>query len=108
MTPEEAQTQTPGQLQDEVTRKAVNDPAFRERLTADPRAVLESEMGISLPSSFSVKVVQDSFDTAHLVLPPAGQLGGSEMELVAGGGWNCNCYNNCDENNDSVSNDDFT
>ena len=22
--------------------------------------------------------------------------------------WNCNCYNNCDENNDSVSDDDFT
>ena len=104
MTPEEAQTQTPGQLQDEITRKAVNDPAFRERLTADPRAVLESEMGISLPSSFSVKVVQDSFDTAHLVLPPAGQLGGSEMEMVAGGGpWNCACYANCDENTDDLN-----
>ena len=61
-------------------------------------------MGIALPANFSVRVVQDSFDTAHLVLPPAGQLGDGELEMVAGAGtiWNCNCYNNCDETTDNT------
>jgi hypothetical protein len=67
--------------------KAWEDPAFKQRLVADPRGVLQ-EHGLPLPAGKAVRVVEDTAETVHMVLPakPAeGQLSDEQLEQVTGG-----------------------
>jgi hypothetical protein len=77
-----------------IVQKAASDAAFRQALLADPKAALSKELGVPIPDSVTIVVVEDAADTVHLVLPPrqAGrELSETELQAVAGGGgcnWN--------------------
>lgn len=59
--------------------------AYRSRVVADPRGVLESEFGTKIPAGQEVQVVDSTADLRYLILPerPAGTGGMSEDELAA-------------------------
>ncbi len=59
-------------LQTRVAARAAADPEFKSLLTRDPHAAIEQELGIAVPSNMNIKVVQDTADTAYLVLPSNG------------------------------------
>ncbi|MCX5829625.1 MAG: NHLP leader peptide family RiPP precursor [Deltaproteobacteria bacterium] len=48
--------------------KAWSDESFKERLTSDPKAVLEAE-GISVPKDVNISVVEQSEKQIYLVIP---------------------------------------
>ena len=50
--------------------KAWADEDYKQRLITDPAAVLKEE-GISVPEKMKVKVVENTNDTTHIVLPLA-------------------------------------
>ena len=91
--------------------KAWSDAALKERLTADPAAVLR-EHGIEVPYDVELRVVEDSPGVRHLVLPasPADDLTDEELGPSAGydcfsglcgGCWQCGCGSRrcgCDAN----------
>jgi hypothetical protein len=52
-----------------VILKAVENPAFRERLLREPAAVLR-EAGIVLPAGLKVTFVENTRDVVHIVVPP--------------------------------------
>lgn len=85
-------------MKDKIIAKALKDPQFREALKKDPAAVIEKELGIKVPAGVKIKIVEDTAQAVHLVLPPAkskdGELGDKDLDKVAGG---CNhtCYNQC-------------
>ncbi len=65
------------------------DPKLRQRLLENPQAVLQ-ERGITPPEGAEFRVVQDTENVIHLVLPAAGQQGElswGELAGVAGGSW---------------------
>ena len=66
--------------------KAWSDPAYKARLVADPRAAL-AEVGISAPEKLNFKVVENTDDLVHLILPPppSGELSEESLALVSGG-----------------------
>lgn len=72
-----------------LVAKALADPAFKQRLIEDPDGAL-AEAGIELRGEagpVKVKVVENTGDTVHIVLPavPAnGEL--SDRDVVAKGG----------------------
>jgi hypothetical protein len=86
----------------EIARRAVQDPAFRAALLADPKGTVERELGQPLPDSLVIEVVQESVGKMYLVLPLAvaeaesgipfggssrgGELDDAALEQVAGGG----------------------
>ncbi len=85
----------------QVVARAWDDEDFRQRLLADPRAVL-AEYGMDVPEGMEIKVVEDTPEVCHLVLPasPAGELADEElvgtavMDSYSGfSGWcgNCGC-----------------
>ncbi len=68
--------------------RAWADAAYKTKLVSDPHAAL-SEAGVSVPTGTTVKVIENTADTVHVVLPAApakaSEMSIDELEKVAGG-----------------------
>lgn len=79
------------QIERQVIAQALIDPAFRDRLMADPKAVM-AEKGLEIPADIQINVVKETSNTYYLVLPAlelpqseSGSLTDAQLEAVAGG-----------------------
>ena len=63
-----------------ITR-ALKDEGFRQELVANPKAVVEKELGANLPEELEIKVLEETEDTLYMVLPCNPYEGISEDEL---------------------------
>ena len=81
---------TRGQLWDKVVEQAQNNPKYLEALKADPRGLMEKQLGTAIPAGVNVKVIEETADTYYVVLPAitaeGAELTDSDLEKVAGGG----------------------
>ena len=84
------------EMRDHMVGKATDDAEFRTRLVADPKAVLNEELGVELPDNFAISVHEDNSTHVHLVLPPEQHLDLAALEDVRAahgtnqsGGANC-------------------
>lgn len=68
-----------------LVAKAWSDQELKQRLIEDPATVLR-EHGIEVPYDVDLKVVEDSADVRHLVLPaaPAGELVDEDLTCSVG------------------------
>lgn len=68
--------------------QAWRDPTYKARLLSDPPAAL-AEAGVDVPAGTTVKVLENTADTQHIVMPVtptgAGEMSIGELEKVAGG-----------------------
>ncbi len=68
--------------------RAWSDPEFKAKLLSDPSTAL-AEAGIEVPAGTEVKVVENTADIQHLVLPAAPtearEMSVEELEKLAGG-----------------------
>lgn len=93
---EEEKAKEQGQKMEQLIAKAWADEAFKQRLIADPAAVLK-EAGLEMPEGIEIRVVEDTEKVAHLVLPrkpSAEELSEEELSNAAGGhcgGGHCGC-----------------
>lgn len=73
-----------------VVERAMKDESFRSQLIADPHAALQQVLGVSLPGTVRIEVVEETPGTMYLVLPPADtgprELSEEEVGAVAGSG----------------------
>jgi hypothetical protein len=80
-----------------VVERATTDDSFRGQLVANPKAAVESELGIAIPAGVTVKVVEETPQEFYIVLPPketTGELSDEALAGVAGGSsstWGPNC-----------------
>jgi hypothetical protein len=69
--------------------RALDDPAFRQKLITDPRAAFEEEIGVPFPAAANFQVIEESPGTVVLVVPKAapqaGELSDTQLDAVAGG-----------------------
>jgi hypothetical protein len=70
----------------QLVARAWTDAAYKQRLLADPTAVL-TEQGLPVPAGVAVQVHETTPQVVHLVLPPppSDKLGLEQLEQVAGG-----------------------
>ena len=70
-----------------IREKLADDPDFRERLVADPRATLGALAGVDLPDFITVTIHEESLTDVHLVVPAVvgEEIAEDDLELVAGG-----------------------
>ncbi len=74
-------------VEEVLARRISEDPGFRARLLADPRAVLGEVLGITVPEIVSVTIHAESLTDVHLTIPAdVDQLSEADLELAAGGG----------------------
>ncbi len=70
----------------ELLAHTLTDDAFRKRLLSQPEEALRAE-GISLPPRVKVKVLENTSDLLHIVLPAKEEaLPEEALEQVTGGG----------------------
>jgi len=78
-----------GEIQDLLSKFAINNPKYREALVRDPKGILEKQFNKPLPASMKVRAVEDTADTVYVIVPfvpKSGQeLSDSSLESVAGG-----------------------
>ncbi|SHH98089.1 NHLP leader peptide family RiPP precursor [Desulfosporosinus lacus] len=79
------------EFHNELIVKALKDESFRQELLANPKAVVEQEMGklkegSKLPAGLEVKVIQQPANALYLVLPTMPEeLSDEALDNVAGG-----------------------
>jgi hypothetical protein len=77
------------ELEARINERASKDEGFKKELLADPKAVVERELGSKLAADLKVKVVIETDDTAYLVLraqlPKSKELDEAQLDAVAGG-----------------------
>lgn len=80
------------EIEAQVIAQAAQDPGFRARVIADPKAVF-AELGLNIPPDIRIQAVQESAERYYLVLPAVQQAGyharaslsDAQLESVAGG-----------------------
>ncbi len=73
-----------------IISKAWKDAAYKQELLANPKTVLEREIGTQLSKEVSIKVLEENSTSLNFVLPMCPhtenqELSGEELEAVAGG-----------------------
>ena len=70
-------------LEIHLITRALKDESFRAELIANPKAVIEQEIGSKLPDELEIMVLEETEDTIYMVLPCNPYEGLSEEELKA-------------------------
>ena len=69
----------------QVVAQAWSDDSYKQRLLADPAAVM-AEQGLTPPAGKQVRVIEDTADTVNVVLPAKpDELSDDELDQAAGG-----------------------
>lgn len=66
-----SQKLTRRQIKDLVVANAMRSEAYRTGLLADPKAMVEKQLGRLLPESFNVELLYEDADTLYIILPPS-------------------------------------
>lgn len=84
-------TQNQSSIESKIIARALKDETFKQQLlsnSAVAKAEIEKELGEPLPEGFSVNVIQETPNTAYIVLPYMPSAEGmteEQLESVAGG-----------------------
>jgi hypothetical protein len=68
-------------LEIHLITRALKDEAFKQELLANPKAVVEKELGTKLSEELEINVLEETEDTLYMVLPCNPYEGMSEEEL---------------------------
>ncbi len=72
-------------MQSQLLQKSFEDPEFRQRLIADPKAVTSELFGITIPDTVDIQVHECDKQTFHLSLPSTPELDDEQLEMIAAG-----------------------
>ena len=80
---------TRGEMQDLLVKFATQNPDYRDALKRKPKQVVAAQFGMSLPEGLELKVLEETPNTAYVVLPhivrEGAELSDADVEMVAGG-----------------------
>lgn len=77
--------------QAQIIAKALKDPNFKESLLSDPKAAIAKELGVDIPDSVNINVLEATDTNLYLVIPSSdsdnadGELSTEQLASVAGG-----------------------
>ena len=78
-----------GEVNDLIANFAAKDAEYKKALVSDPKKVVAMQLGQDLPDALAIKVVEDTAEVMHMVLPYApaegAELSDADLEMVAGG-----------------------
>ncbi len=77
-------------IEAKIIAKAWKDEAYKQKLLANPKAVIEEESGINFSDSVKVQITEEDSTSLYLTLPTSPETEGvnlseEELEMIAGG-----------------------
>ena len=83
-------------FESEMINMAVTNPEFRRELISDPHQAVEKALGITIPDTIQLKVVEEGPNEAYLVLPSRSsetEISDEALHAAASGDstWGPNC-----------------
>ncbi|HEY7770373.1 hypothetical protein [Longimicrobium sp.] len=84
-----------------LDQRAAEDSAFREQLKSDPRAALQSALGVTVPDHVRLNVVEDGPNQLTIAVPARSDGGGASASAAADScdtvniGWTVGCTGSC-------------
>ena len=69
------------QIENAIRQRAAVDDAFRAELVADPNAALTALLGVAIPQTVRITVVEETAGELVLALPPTERRELSDQEL---------------------------
>jgi hypothetical protein len=78
-------------VETQIVARALKDESFKQKLMSDPalaKSEIETQLGQKLAANFKVNVLQETADTAYIVLPytvPSEGMTEEQLESVASG-----------------------
>jgi hypothetical protein len=85
-TAQDTQSLSRQDFEKDVILRAAAEPAFRQKLLADPKAALQATYGVELPPDLEISVLEETPSKFYLVLPAQTRgLTDEELAAVAGG-----------------------
>ena len=73
-----------GRIAADVYARTMTDPEFKAQFIADPAAVLTAA-GVEVPEGLTIKVVENSSTTFHVVLPDPEAVSDELLAAASGG-----------------------
>ena len=73
-----------GRIAADVFARTMTDPEFKAQFIADPAAVLTAA-GVEVPEGLTIKVVENSSTTFHVVLPDPEAVSDELLAAASGG-----------------------
>jgi hypothetical protein len=73
-------------LEIHLITRALKDEGFKQELLANPKAVVENELGAKLPEELEINVLEETENTLYMVLPcnPYEEMTGEELKAALG------------------------
>jgi hypothetical protein len=56
-------------LKEQIIKKAWAEPAFKEKLLADPKTAIKDAFGVEVPDHIEVKALAEQPDLYYLIIP---------------------------------------
>jgi len=56
-------------LQNEIIKKAWDDPSFKQALLSNPKETLKKEFNLEIPDNITLTVVEEANDHFYLTIP---------------------------------------
>lgn len=80
---------TRGEIMDHLAKFSAESAEYRKKLLENPRDIVSRQFAMEIPEGVTVKVVEDTPETVHIVLPytvaEGAELSDADLEAVAGG-----------------------
>lgn len=80
---------TRGEMMDLLAKFATEHPYYRKALIENPKDVVGRQFQIPIPDHLDIKVVEDTAETLHVVLPymvaSGSELSNADLEALSGG-----------------------
>jgi hypothetical protein len=80
---------TRGEIMDHLANFASESSEYRKALIENPRDVVSKQFAMDIPEVVTLKVIEDTAETIHIVLPhtvdKGEELSDADLEAVAGG-----------------------
>ena len=77
------------QLSKKIIEKALQHSDFMSKLKSDPKSAIKESIGVDIPDTININVLEEKADEFFLVLPQASksesQLSEDELDTVSGG-----------------------
>lgn len=75
------------EIRSDILKRIIKDKSFKAEFIKNPKEILSKDYGITFPNNAKIKILEDTEQLMHFVIPviPEGKLTDAQLTAIAGG-----------------------